>query len=408
MVFQACKSVNHYQSKPSKNAGFGGDKSLPELDLAVYHLNDSITRVNYKLDAEPLMYRREDTTQIFYANVQLACKLIPEINSRQIIDSTSVYLRIRYPETKEAMLKEGSFLLKVKTLSYAYLEFTVNDRNKSQKHLYHLAIDKKNTAVAQNFEIRNTSGLCYKTNFYPGEEISLYSVRNPGAKALAECFYKEFPPAMPPFSAQKPDELKFKPDSSYLLDLNTAKLIIPQKGFLHVRAKTDSHDGLSLFSFEKSYPGVSDIEEMIKCTRYIMSKDEYLKCKEAADQKQCIDQFWLGLAGSNERAKELLKKYYNRVKEANKRYTSYTQGWKSDRGMIYIVFGEPVNIYRSRNDEIWIYGSEVDVNALKFIFKHSDNPYSDNDFILQRSHLYKEPWYTAVDFWRQGRLSLEK
>jgi hypothetical protein len=33
-----------------------------------------------------------------------------------------------------------------------------------------------------------------------------------------------------------------------------------------------------------------------------------------------------------------------------------------------------------------------------------DNPFSDNDFKLQRSPGYKSNWYRAVDAWRSGRV----
>jgi hypothetical protein len=59
-------------------------------------------------------------------------------------------------------------------------------------------------------------------------------------------------------------------------------------------------------------------------------------------------------------------------------------------------------------DEIWVYGPETDANALRFIFKKTDNPFSNNDYVLQRSTLDKEPWYTAVEYWRQGKIFIQK
>ena len=52
----------------------------------------------------------------------------------------------------------------------------------------------------------------------------------------------------------------------------------------------------------------SNSDEMINCTRYLMSKDEFEACKHSVDKKAAIDQFWITIAGSSERAKELLKK----------------------------------------------------------------------------------------------------
>jgi GWxTD domain-containing protein len=407
-MLATCKSVKNYSSKPSKSSVFSGENNSVEVELNAYHLNDSITQIYYRISTEQLMFRREDTTQVFYANILTTCKAMPDINSRQIIDSASVFHRTKFPETDSAKFIKGSFVLKIKPQLSAHLQFWVYDKNKNVSYRYTLHINKKNEAVAQNYQVFGKEGLYYKNTFYPAEEVYLKSNRNNKNMLQVECFFKEFPPALPPFSAQKPDELKYKPDSVFAVNMNDALLSLPKKGFLHVRSKSETFDGLSLYAYEKAYPGVSDVEEMIKCTRYIMSKDEFQNCMQANDQKLCIDQFWLGIAGSNERAKELLRKYYTRVKEANKRYTSYTQGWKSDRGMIYIIFGEPANIYHSRKDEVWIYGSEVDVNALKFTFRYNENPFSDNDYILQRSSLYREPWYMAVDFWRQGRMAQDR
>ena len=138
-----------------------------------------------------------------------------------------------------------------------------------------------------------------------------------------------------------------------------------------------------------------------------MERTEFENCKDAAEQKVAIDKFWLTLGGSNERARELLKRYYTRVLETNKFFTNYTQGWKSDRGMIYIVFGQPTNLYKSKKDEIWVYGNEANPAALRFVFNKTYNPYTDNDYILERSQFYKEAWYSAVEYWRQGTIYLE-
>jgi hypothetical protein len=42
--------------------------------------------------------------------------------------------------------------------------------------------------------------------------------------------------------------------------------------------------------------------------------------------------------------------------------------------------------------------------ALSFTFVKLDNPFSDNDYALQRSANYRNLWYNAVDLWREGRV----
>jgi GWxTD domain-containing protein len=408
-TLSSCRSPRAFNSKPAKNQLFASEKDVVDIDLRVYHVNDSLTRIYYRISTDNLMFKRIDTTSNFYANLVISCRVLPEINGRTIIDSSSVGLSFKFPQNNEAKFVEGYFSLKIKPVSYAYLDVWVVDNYKNLKHSRSLNINKNNHGAGQYYKVSANGQLNYTNSFYGGDKVLIESDVNEGEIAYVDCFLREFGPALPPFSTAKPDDLKYKPDSTFTLRIDRgAALVMPQKGFFHIRTSGAESEGLSLFTFEKAYPGVNDITEMINCTRYIMNKLEFENCKNATDKKSCIDNFWLAIGGSNERAKELLRKYYNRVKEANKAYTSFTQGWKTDRGMIFVVFGDPVNVYKSKNEEIWIYGAETDANSLKFIFKKADNPFSDNDFILQRSYVYQAPWYDVVDTWRQGRITLDK
>ena len=146
---------------------------------------------------------------------------------------------------------------------------------------------------------------------------------------------------------------------------------------------------------------------MILATRYIMAKKEFDICMSSPDKKLAIDKFWLDIGGSSERAKELIRKYYGRVQEANKLFTSYQEGWKTDRGMIYVVFGAPNKVSKRKNGEVWTYGESGNPNAVFFQFIKVINPFTDNDYTLERNESFKMPWYQAVDLWRQGRIYLD-
>lgn len=58
---------------------------------------------------------------------------------------------------------------------------------------------------------------------------------------------------------------------------------------------------------------------------------------------------------------ELMEEYYHRIEYANRNFTHYLEGWRTDRGMVYIRFGAPENIERhpfetnSRPYEVWHY-----------------------------------------------------
>lgn len=58
---------------------------------------------------------------------------------------------------------------------------------------------------------------------------------------------------------------------------------------------------------------------------------------------------------------ELMEEYYQRVEHANKNFTHYLEGWRTDMGMVFIRFGSPENIERHPFDqnakpyEVWYY-----------------------------------------------------
>jgi hypothetical protein len=83
------------------------------------------------------------------------------------------------------------------------------------------------------------------------------------------------------------------------------------------------------------------------------------------------------------------------------------EGWKTDRGMIYLIFGAPQDVYKTAVSETWIYGIQGTPNSVTFNFKKMDNKFSENDFFLTRSAYYKDPWYIAVGAWRDGRISTD-
>ncbi|MFN7014905.1 MAG: GWxTD domain-containing protein, partial [Bacteroidia bacterium] len=130
----------------------------------------------------------------------------------------------------------------------------------------------------------------------------------------------------------------------------------------------------------------------------------YDDIKMAENVKMHVEKFWLNAGGSADRARELIKKYYNRVYHANLLFSSYKEGWKTDRGMIYLIFGIPNIVYKANTSEIWIYGEENNLMSLNFTFYKVINPFTDNDYTLDRSIIYKNSWYRGVESWRQGRI----
>ncbi len=409
LVFLACRNKGHYTSRPSKSI-VNPDSELIEAHAVAYHDNDSATHVYLEIKNENLLYKRPDTSMVFYAHLRVSYQLQYEHNTRKIVDSGSFYILDR-AGGEEVQLRTlyAEFDVAARRGDNYFLDLNLIDLNRRTRNGNGINIYKQSRFSNQNFLVRRKDSIAFNNNFKSGELVNIRVADPVSDQVKVDCFLKDFGPALPPFTVKPPDETRYKPDSVFTKQLvyGAFHLQMPERGFYHVRLTDTLMEGLTLQTYDEHFPGVGSATEMINCARYIMSRDEYESCLNAVDKKQAIDKFWLTIGGSNERARELLKRYYGRVKEANKYYSTYTQGWKSDRGMVFIIFGYPTNIYKGRKDEIWVYGNEANPAALRFVFNKTQNPYSDNEYIMERSQFYKDPWFTAVDYWRQGHVYID-
>jgi hypothetical protein len=101
----------------------------------------------------------------------------------------------------------------------------------------------------------------------------------------------------------------------------------------------------------------------------------------------------------------MIRTYYNRVVMANKLFTGHREGWQTDRGMIYIVMGPPVEYVREIDKEVWTYARSGVPGNDRFIFDAVDLQFDCNHFVLRRSPEFKPIWMSNVEAWRTGRVN---
>ena len=210
---------------------------------------------------------------------------------------------------------------------------------------------------------------------------------------------------LPVFSLLKEKPRNYFADSSWVWNASDTDYFIPEKeGTYYFRVDSSSNEGLAIFYFNKFYPETKTAISLLKPLRYLQSSKEYSRMEKYDNIKLAVDSFWLATSGNIYRSKELIRVYYSRVYYANKYFTSYTEGWLTDRGMIYTVFGPPKTIYKSDTSERWIYGFSNNLNSMDFYFVRREHPFCNNNFVLNRQEVYKSSWYQAVDTWRNGRV----
>jgi GWxTD domain-containing protein len=154
-------------------------------------------------------------------------------------------------------------------------------------------------------------------------------------------------------------------------------------------------------------------EAMIEPLGFIASEIELNTMRTAERPKVALDEFWIKCAGNVDKARELIRIYYMRVVYANYYFTSITEGWRSERGMIYVIYGPPDKVYKSADGESWGYRKpvmrsswgtryKVEDEYLYFTFRKKESVFTDNDYYLSRNETLVTLWEQAVASWRKG------
>lgn len=158
------------------------------------------------------------------------------------------------------------------------------------------------------------------------------------------------------------------------------------------------------------YPNIRSLDEMIQALRYIAYPDEYTKIRSKTPDsllREAFDEFWIELYGNKQRAQSMLSTYVSRLEEANQLFSSYKEGWKTDMGMIYVLFGRPILTENRIDGVVWAYDRyQYEPNRV-FYFERARNPYSFFPFthyVLQRDGAYQQVYIEQRGKWRDGRL----
>lgn len=303
---------------------------------------------------------------------------------------TQITLQTEYGKRYQLMTLTRDLVRNEENLNYFYLD--KSSRLSGQNFLVSSA--DENIPVFQPYVVGNS--LFHLT--FPGGEYDTIFVRYYG---------KEIPLPKPSFSLTREREFLEHADSLWVLPFS--KGITYQfnyEGIYHFQLDTSQIEGLTLYNFGDSYPKVQDVKQLIDPLAYLTTSVEFDNLRKAQNQKLAVDNFWLDKAGNPDKARELIRVYYNRVFFANYYFTSFKPGWKTDRGMIFIIYGPPQAVKVSDTQEKWIYYKNNYTTTVTFIFDHTPTPFAFENYTLQRADMYDSYWRQAVNTWRSGNIYL--
>lgn len=403
--FSSCNTNTHTTNYAHL---YSGTSSILQPDYIIYHHREDSSNVYFNINSSELLYVRKDKSEPYHATVLVHYRLYSEIDSKVILDSASRKIE---DITEEKLTKSilGDFSIPVPMGNKYFLKILTTDLNRGSVDEAHLLVDKRKASGSQFFLLKKfPEEIPLFTNYIVDDnELIVESQMNKNSDFQGRFYNRNFPLAAPPFSVTVSKPFKYAPDSivTYTLDVDgKMNFTVQDSGFVQFQMDTSSRNGYTLFRQQVDFPLIKTTEGMVYPLRYICTKNEYNSFLSSKDLKKSVDKFWINKTGSKERGRELIKKYYNRVQTANEYFTSYIEGWKTDRGMISLIFGPPKVVNKSNDSETWIYGEETNTLSLRFTFNKVNNPFTNNDYKLNRGPGYRTHWYRAVDAWRSGRV----
>jgi len=126
------------------------------------------------------------------------------------------------------------------------------------------------------------------------------------------------------------------------------------------------------YALKTKFFWTDEIDELVGVMKYILPYSEYKMLKQKGDSEKldAINKYWKKKDPTPKTDEnELLNELNERVKFSNKNFSIIMQGWRSDRGRIYIIYGKPQVVDESYQDnrgynfQKWVYA-----NGKEFLF----------------------------------------
>ncbi|MFO7789116.1 MAG: GWxTD domain-containing protein [Bacteroidales bacterium] len=406
LFFWACVSTNvdtekHYKRKTNYASLYNPGSANINPKVRAYHASQNETFLFFAVNLDNMMpVPGNDKKQ--GGGLELGLKYaIRNAETREIADSATYYYSFE-PDERGVFVNYVASKLKNDNHYFASVIF-IDQVKKSHKRII-LNIDKENkgskgyyfpeyleperSPVLDNF-ISGTRKMRITSDMI--NQDSIFRLRFPGDTILPAPPYKT--------NSGKSSETDSMIVNYYHLG---DTMTVDTAGYYFFTTDTASGNGLGLYKGSEFFPWIKQPGDMVNPVRYVSTKKQYENILEAENTKLAVDKFWYDLAGTKDRAKELIRVYYNRVQLANHFFTTEKPGWQTDRGMVYVVLGAPHEVYKDGGKEKWVYGASESHQGLVFNFIHDSSTLSNNAYLLMRDQRYKETWMNAVKSWKKG------
>jgi GWxTD domain-containing protein len=404
-----CVSQPQQKEVARNNLAFLYNPSSTPLhpEFNVYHETATRSRLYIKLFPVEMVFNQANPEGTYQGKLRVIYELRELVDGREsefIEDSATNVFTLRMEEVKNVFVANLAFQTREGRQYTLKVNTTDMLRNKGTTNFIH--IDRKTVNTAQNYQVISASSgyPSFDKVFHSNEMFNVKYNRLGVDSVYIKYYQNNFPLPRPPITNLSSPRPEFIPDSIFAYPYSdTLKYILPREGMYHIQVDPRQPGGLTLFNFGENFPRVASTHDMMGPLVYLTNSQEYNDLINQTNLKLTIDNFWLQAGGNVQTSRELIRVYYNRVFFANYFFTSYKEGWKTDRGMMFIVYGPPNILTKKGNNEIWVYYRKKSREPLQFTFSRHENPYTQNDYLLERNFV-SSLWTQAVSDWRKGKI----
>ncbi len=403
IFFAACSPLDRVSNRDMA-AKYDPTRDVLQPQYIAYNVTDTSTRLFLKVSTDRILYQQNEHG-LLTSNLRLSCRIYESYETNRFADSCSmVVVDVQSDDEVHSLIKYADF--KTPAAKDYVLELLLTDYNRHYTQKSWLSISNHSLQSPVNYLLVNAADSIpiFSPYLSGATTFSILCRERINKELFVRYFNRSYPLAKPAFRYTDLQKFNYRSDATYKINLNNSnEFSLRETGMYHLQSDSNMLEGLTIYRFSDDYPRITQANELVGPLRYLTTSREYNKILASNDKKTAIDDFWLDIAGNKTKGRELIKIFYSRVEAANRYFTSYHEGWKTDRGLIFIIFGEPDVVYRSATNEDWSYSGTFEHGPVNFTFEKIKNPFTAEDYNLVRSSSYQEVWFLAVDEWRQGR-----
>lgn len=402
----ACSVSNRIEAPRNLEMMYNPASSTLHPKYSVYNTSDTTALIVGEIESQEFLYNKAVDEKSLIAQLQVIYNLYDLNKKERLSDSSTI--NFQFDKKINNTYRKIQIPIKAEIGNNYILEIITTDKNRNSNHYTFLNVDRNKNSSIGDYRVVDTLNQSLFINKNIGS-VKPFIIQHYGKKFDSlNVFYfsKSESIAKHP---NNPDSVSYNftnPDSAWVFYNDSMKYdFFSESGTYYFTQYDKPINGFALHQFGAFFPGVKYPHELIKPLEYFGFEDTISQNDTTGKlTKLQVDNFWLDIAQNMDRSRDLVKIFYNRVVNANKYFTSFDEGWRTDRGMIYIIYGLPDYIFKSDLEEKWIY-SPLDLGpGYSFTFKYYSNPFSLNHYILDRQKLKDTGWESMIKMWKKGEV----